>query len=76
MKNIKTYESFKNIKQDTFKPLYKSLYKDNKTGKEHSLKYDELDQDFAKWLRLNYYNVKLSNIDVDEIKKNYEINKL
>ena len=43
-----------------------------KTGKEHSLECDETE--FNKYLRLNFYNVKLSNSDVYEIKKMWNIN--
>ena len=54
------------------KPLFKPLFKPDVTGKEHSLKYEEVDPEFAKFLRLNYYNVKLSNLDVSILKKNLQ----
>jgi hypothetical protein len=44
---------------------------ENKSGKEHSLKYEELDINFAKYLRQNYYNVYFSNQDCWEIRKKY-----
>ena len=54
----------------------KNLFKNNESGKSHSMKYEELDKDFAKFLRENYYNVSLSNYDVSEIKKQYNNQKL
>lgn len=51
--------------------LTKPLYQEPLTGKEHSLKYDEIDSCFAKYLRLNFYNVKLNNVDIHELKKSY-----
>lgn len=64
---IKKYENFIGDKKNP-------IYKESETGKEHSLKYDEIDIEFAKYLRQNYYSVKLSNYDVYELKKkfNYE----
>ncbi len=55
--------------------MIKETFKRLKTGKQHSLRYDEHNVEFAKYLRLFYYNVKLSNITVSEIKKDFEIKK-
>jgi hypothetical protein len=50
---------------------YQPLYVECKNGKEHSLRYDEHEPKFAKYLRKKYYNVMLSNRDVSIIKKDY-----
>ena len=49
------------------KDVFKPLNKEPKSGKEHSL--EDVDSEFNKYLRLNFYNVKLSNFDIYEIKK-------
>ena len=51
--------------------MFKQIFKENQTGKEHSLKYDNIDNDFAHYLRSNFYNVKLSNESISFIKKEY-----
>ena len=66
---VKNWKQFnENIYKDIDKPLYKEL----KTGKEHSLKYEN-EPEFAKYLRTNYYNVKLSNEDVSIIKQEWVV---
>ena len=54
--------------------LFNPLFKSAKSGKEHSLRYDESHPEFAKWLRLKYYNVEMFNIDVYDLKKQFENN--
>ena len=55
-----------------FKPLFKELFKEPETGKQHSLRYDESYPDFAKWLRLNYYYVEMFNQDVNDLKIGFD----
>ncbi len=66
---IKKWNEFnENYSQD------KPLYKEPITGKEHSVNYDDIDSEFSKYLRQNYYNIKLSNEDVSLIKKKWKEN--
>lgn len=51
--------------------MFKSTFKENQTGKEHSLKYNDIDNGFAHYLRSNFYNVKLSNESINIIRKEY-----
>ncbi len=51
--------------------MFKSINKENQTGKEHSLRYDDDYPEFSKYLRQNFYNVGLSNYDVSILKKNF-----
>ncbi len=62
------------VDKQTFKDIDKPLYKEPKTGKEHSLNYEDIDSEFSKYLRQNYYNVKLSNEDVSLIRKEWKEN--
>jgi hypothetical protein len=52
--------------------IYNPIYKENQSGKIHSMKYEKDDIKFAQWLRLNYYNVLLSNRDVYELRVIYK----
>jgi hypothetical protein len=60
-----------NIDKPLYKDIDKPLYKEPETGKEHSLKYENNEPEFAEYLRVNYYNVKLSNEDVSIIKREW-----
>lgn len=51
------------------KTINKPIYNEPQTGKAHSLNSNDIDSQISKYLRMNYYNVKLSNIDVFNIKK-------
>ena len=44
---------------------------EDKSGKDHSFKYEETDIQFAKYLRQNFYNTKFSNQVCWEIRKQY-----
>ncbi len=72
---IDRVKNWKQFNENIYKPIYKyidkPLYKEPKTGKEHSLKYENDEPEFAKYLRTNYYNVKLSNEDVSIIKQEW-----
>jgi hypothetical protein len=72
---VKNWKQFnENLYKSTFKDIDKPLYKEPKTGKEHSLNYEDIDSEFSKYLRQNYYNVKLSNEDVSLIRKEWKEN--
>ena len=51
--------------------IFDNLFEDFKNGKEHSLKYENYEPQFAKYLRLNYYNVNLNNKVLSIIKSEY-----
>ncbi len=51
--------------------VIKPIFQENKSGKEHSLRYDNVDNDFANYLRSNFYNVKLSNESVSIIRQEW-----
>lgn len=52
-----------------YKTINKLIYNEPQAGKAHSLNSNDIDSQISKYLRMNYYNVKLSNIDVFNIKK-------
>lgn len=54
------------------KELFNEIFLGDKTGKEHSMKYEKDDEEFATFLRKNYYNVKLSNESVSILKQQYK----
>ena len=48
---VKNWKQFnENIYKPTFKDIDKPLYKEPKTGKEHSLNYEDIDSEFSKYL--------------------------
>ncbi len=65
-------KKFENFIGDSRKSINKPINKESETGKEHSLRYDDDNIEFAEYLRQNFYNVKLSNYDVYQLKKNFE----
>ena len=69
-------KKFENFIGDSRKSINKPINKESETGKEHSLRYDDDNIEFAEYLRQNFYNVKLSNYDVYQLKKNFEICKI
>jgi len=70
---IKKFENFiGDSRKSINKPINKPINRESETGKEHSLRYDDDNIEFAEYLRQNFYNVKLSNYDVYQLKKNFE----
>lgn len=51
--------------------LFKQVDAALKSGKEHSMKYEDTDLAFARYLRTHYYNVMLDNYTVSKIRQEY-----
>lgn len=77
VKYINDFDKKKSDKNESiYKPIFneidKPLYKEPKSGKEHSLDYEDIDSEFSKYLRQNYNNIKLGNEDISIIRKEWK----
>ncbi len=76
VKYINDFEKKSNKNESIYKPIFneidKPLYKEPKSGKEHSLDYEDVNSEFSKYLRQNYNNIKLGNEDISIIRKEWK----
>lgn len=58
--------------KETWKPLFKGL----ETGRDHAMKWEDLDPTFSKFLRENYYNVELSGEAVATLRREWKTSQI